>query len=214
MIRRATLGAVALAAFAALPASAQLANFPVTPVPGMADAPQSWISGNYGRGLNQGSGEENAFGVVYGRTGSPVSFLVGAGFITADPDTEVTLGAALGFQLAEVGVFDVAINGGLGWMSPGDLTWIHLPVGVSFSTSSDVGQDSPLGWWFMPRFSYQRLSGNGDANSEFDPGVSTGASISFSEGLGMSASLDYLLVDGDDPVTLGIGLVYTFPRGN
>jgi len=219
MIRRATLGALALAAFAALPTSAQLANFPVTPVPGMSDAPQSWIAGSYGRGLNQASGEENAFGVVYGRTGAPISFLVGAGFVTDAPDTELTLGAALGFHLAQVGVFDVAINGGLGWMKPGDITWLHLPVGVSFSTTSDVGQDSPLGWWFMPRFSFQRWSGdnaagNSVSDSEFDPGVSTGASFSFAEGFGMNASLDYLLVEGDDPLTLGLGVVYTFPRRN
>ena len=213
---RLTLAGLALSALAAVPASAQLAGFPVTPVPAMGDAPQSSISGMYGRGLNQGSGEENAFGVGYARTGAPVSFTIGAGFWGDDND--VTLGGQVGFTVLNHQSFDLGIQGGLGWTSPGPFTWIHIPVGASFTfTTSEVGDGAALTPWVMPRFSIRRFSyddANVDADTEFDPGVSGGVGLALEGGFGIMAALDYLLQDGDDALTLGIGVSYAFPGGN
>lgn len=213
---RLTVSALAVAALTAMPASSQLAGFPVTAVPAMGDAPQSSISGMYGRGLNQGSGEENAFGVGYARTGAPVSFTIGAGFWT--DDTELTLGGQVGFTVMSQEMFDLGIQAGLGWTSPGPFTWVHVPVGVSFTfDASEVGDGMALTPWVMPRFSIRRLSYDDpdvDADTEFDPGVSGGVSVGLGGGFGLMAALDYLLQDGDDALTLGIGASFAFGSGN
>jgi hypothetical protein len=214
MKHRLTVTMVALALFAAAPVSAQLANFPVTPVPAMGDAPQSSVSADYGRGLNSGSGEENAFGVGYARTGATVSFTVGLGLVTYS-ESELTVGGQVGTQLVDGDMFDIGVQGGIGWMSPGGLTWLHFPVGVSFTTSTEVGDGTMLTPWFMPRFSITNVSGDDiDSNTELDPGLSAGVGMALSGGFGIHAALDYLLQEGSDSFILGLGGSYALGGGN
>ncbi len=214
MKHRLTATALALAVLAAAPASAQLANFPVTPVPAMGAAPQSSVSGTYGRGLNSGSGEENAFGVGYARTGQTISFTVGVGLVTYD-DSELTVGGQIGTQLMDGDLFDIGVQGGIAWMSPGDFTWLHFPVGVSFTNTTEVGDGTMLTPWFMPRFSIRNISGDTiDNDTELDPGISGGVEMALSGGFAINAALDWLLQDGSDALTLGLGVSYALGGGN
>jgi hypothetical protein len=214
MKTRLTLLAFALSVLAAAPASAQLANFPVTPVPMMGEAPQSSASFNYGRGLNSGSGEENAFGLGYARTGARIGFTVGAAIVTYD-NSEFTFGGQVGTQVYAGEMFDIGVQGGFGFMSPGDLTWLHFPIGASFTSEVEVGDGTVLTPWFMPRFSLTNLSGDDfDSQTEFDPGISAGVGMALSGGFGINAALDWLLVDGSDPFTLGLGVSYAIGGAN
>jgi hypothetical protein len=211
---RLTVMATAFALFATAPASAQLRNFPVTPVPAMGAAPESSVSGTYGRGLNSGSGEENAFGVGYARTGQTISFTVGLGLITYS-SSELTAGGQIGTQLVDGDMFDLGVQGGIGWVSPEGFTWLHFPVGVSFTTSTEVADGTVLTPWFMPRFSITNVSGDAiDNSTELDPGISAGVGMALSGGFGINAALDYLLQSGDDSFLLGLGVSYVFGGGN
>lgn len=207
---RLTLAVAAVTAFSAAPSSGQLINFPVTPVPMTSETPQNILTGQYGRGLNQGSGEENAFAVGFERAGRDFSFTAGLGFITFEPETEVTLGGQIGFPLARTETFDIGVQGGFSWTGfpVGDL--LHFPVGVSFMAESQMEGGTTLTPWFMPRFSLRSFSPDvGDGNTEFDPGISGGVRFELEQGLALSTALDYLLQDGDDALTLGLGIRYT-----
>jgi hypothetical protein len=200
--------ALGLATLLAAPAHAQMWNFPDYMVPGMRGAPTSWVSADFGRGLNEASGEENAFGAAYGRTGEAISFMIGAGIITGDFDDEFTFGAAVGGDFMEGDGVTLGVQGGFGWVSPGPLTLIRIPVGLTVRSETEMEDGGIVIPWVMPRLNFSRWSGGGDSDSELDLGISGGVTMTLSSGVGFHAALDYLLVEGDDPLQFGLGIHY------
>lgn len=210
---RLTLAVAAVTALSAAPSSAQLINFPVTPVPMTSETPHNILTGNYGRGLNSGTAEENAFAVGFERAGRDFSFTVGAGLITYEAGTEATLGGQIGFPLATTETFDIGVQGGFAWTGFPAGSLLHFPVGVAFMAESQMEGGTTLTPWFMPRFSIRSFDPDfGDGDTEFDPGISGGVRFGLDESLSLTTALDYLLQDGDDALTLGLGVRYILQR--
>lgn len=210
---RLTLAATAVAALTAAPSSAQLVNFPVTPVPMTSETPQNILTGNYGRGLNSGTAEENGFAVGFERAGRDFSFTAGVGLVTYEAGTEATVGGQIGFPLAATETFDIGVQGGFAWAGLPGGSLLHFPVGVAFMAESQMEGGTRLTPWFMPRFSLRSFDPDfGDGQTEFDPGISGGVRLELEDGLALTTALDYLLQDGDDALTLGIGVRYMLDR--
>jgi len=179
-------------------AQAQLTNMPTYAVPSAYSMPSSFFSVDFGRGLNDISGKQNAFGVAYGRTGiaDRVGIVIGADMITYDPDSKFSFGGNVGIDLlgpdADV---QIGVQGGLGYLSlDTDYSTITVPIGVAVK-GQEAGESSTFGWWFMPRLNYARYSFAGFTDSSTDFGASGGASITMSSGFGVHAAIDLLAAD-------------------
>jgi hypothetical protein len=214
--RIATLSlALGLAAMSATPATAQMWNFPDYMVPAMpGGAPTSWVSADFGRGVNTVTGEENGIALAYGRTGEAVNFMLAGGILTGDWDNEFTVGASVGGDIMESEGLVMGVQGGFGWISPGDLTVIEVPVGLSLRTESEMANGGALIPWVMPRLNIARASIGGESDTELDLGISGGVTVTFLNGVGVHAALDYLMEEGDDPVLLGFGVHYLLGSRN
>lgn len=204
----AVLLGLTLSALSVVPAEAQAWFFPDYALPSMVDGPSSWVAGSYGRGLNDESGKLDAIGAAYGRTGESASFQMGFGFVTGDGDDELTLGFSIGTDVYEGDSGNIAIQGGLGWMSPGDLTMLRFPIGVAWKGMMETDSGGAIVPWVMPRLNIVRISGFGDSETETDIGLSGGLTINFASGVGIHTALDFWDGDGGDPILLGLGIHY------
>jgi len=179
-------------------AQAQLTNMPTYAVPSSFGMPASFFSVDYGRGLNETSGKQNAFGVAYGRTGiaDRVGIVIGADMVTYDPDSKYSFGGNVGFDLlgsdADV---QIGIQGGVGYISLADeVSSTNVPIGVAVQ-GQEAGDSANFGWWFMPRLQYTRASAFGFTDSNTDFGASGGVGITMSSGLGIHVAVDLLAAD-------------------
>jgi hypothetical protein len=186
---------------------AQLTNFPVYAVPSANGMPSSFLSVDFGRGLNEFSGEQNAFGVAYGRTGiaDRVGINIGAAMVNYDPDAKYTFGGNVGFDLlAPDSDVQIGIQGGVGYISlADDVSSTTVPVGVAVKGT----EGESLGWWFMPRLNYSRASAFGVSGSSTDFGASAGASFTSAGGFGVHGAID-LLAAGENIWHFGLGAHY------
>lgn len=177
---------------------AQLTNFPVYAVPSANGNPSSIIAAAYGRGLNEFSGEQNAFALAYTRTGigDRVGVSIGAGMITYDPDSEFTFGGNVGFDLLGPDAnVQIGLQAGVGYISPAeDFSTTSVPFGVAVK-GMEAGGSANFGWWFMPRLQYTRVSVLGTSDGTTDFGASAGGSIGMSSGFGIHAAVDLLAAD-------------------
>ncbi|HSG50031.1 MAG TPA: hypothetical protein VLA43_19560 [Longimicrobiales bacterium] len=197
----------------ATPAAGQMWFFPDYAVPSMTGQPTTWVSGSYGRGLNDDSGETDGFAAVIGRTGESASFMGGIGLVTSDGDDEVTLGAAVGVDVMRREAYTLSVQGGFGWMSfeilDETVTTLRFPVGLALK--GDLSQENSttrITPWVMPRLNIARISGFGDSDTETDLGLSGGVTFTFENGFGVHTALDYLSASGGDPIYFGIGVHY------
>jgi hypothetical protein len=199
--------AFGLVAASATATEAQLTNFPVYAVPSMNGTPASFLSVDYGRGLNDWSGKQNAFGLAYGRTGiaDRVGIVIGAGMVNYDPDAKYTFGGSVGFDLLEPGSdVQIGVQGGLGYISLADeVSNLNLPIGVAVKGT----EGESLSWWFMPRLNYMRASAFGITGSSTDFGASAGGSINTSSGFGIHVAVD-LLAASENIWQGGVGVHY------
>ena len=171
---------------AAAPASAQMWFFPDFAVPSVGpNGPATFLAGTYGRGLNTASGEADAIGGVIGRTTEGASFLGGGGIVMADGSNEVTLGGAVGVDVANGESATVSVQGGIGWMS------------IDAFTGSVQSPEALITPWVMPRLNISRFSGGGESQTETDIGASAGVSFTFASGFGVHTALDLLLSDSN-----------------
>jgi hypothetical protein len=202
------LTGVALCLMAALasaaPAAAQMWFFPDYAVPSANGNPGTFIAGSYAGGLNDDSGKINAVGGMVGKTGESASFMAGLGILTGDADNELTLGAAVGVDVAKSGSTTISLQGGVGWMGPGDSNFLRVPIGVAFKGRIE-SPEAVIVPWVMPRVNYTRLSGGPFTTSQTDIGASGGVSFTFGGGFGVHTALDILHADGGDPIVFGIG---------
>lgn len=188
-------------------ADAQMWEFPDYAVPSSFGAPSSFVAGTYGRGLNDDSGELDAFGAVVGRTGESVSVMGGLGLVSGGGDDEVTLGGAVGVDVFQGEPATVSLQGGIGWMSPGDVTLLRFPIGVAIKGRAG-SSDTRITPWAMPRLNITRLSTDGFSDTVTDFGASAGVSFTFAGGFGVHTALDVLFADGGEPFLFGMGAHY------
>lgn len=179
-------------------------NFPDYAVPSAVDGPSTFIAATYGRGLNQRSGEQDAFGGVVGRTGEQVSFLGGIGLVSGALDDDLTLGGAVGVDVMQGESATFTVQGGIGWMSPGDFTLLRFPIGFAIKGLVET-TEAQIVPWAMPRLDIRRVSLNDASDTETDLGASAGVSFTFPGGFGVHTALDVVLADGGDPWLFGIG---------
>lgn len=187
----------------ALPASAQLWFFPDYAVPSATAGPSTFVAGTYGRGLNDTSGKLDAFGGIVGRTGESASFMGGIGLITGAGDDEITLGGAVGVDVVEGESVTLALNGGVGWMGPGDSNFWRFPIGLAIKGFAQ-SPEAAIAPWVMPRVNISRVSSGSFSDTEVDLGASAGVGFTFPSGFGVHTALDVLFAS-DTSWLFGIG---------
>lgn len=196
----------------ALPASAQLWEFPDYAVPSANMGPSTFIAGTYGRGLNDASGKLDAYGAIFGKTGESASFMGGLGMVTTPGDDEITVGGAVGIDLVKGESATVAFNGGIGWMSPGDATFLRFPLGIAIKGFAQ-SPEAAIAPWVMPRINITRVSFAGNSATETDLGASAGVAFTFPNGFGVHTALDVLFANSEVWL-FGIGGHYIMGGGN
>lgn len=196
----------------ALPASGQLWFFPTYAVPSTSDGPSTFLAGTYGRGLNHISGELDAFGAVVGHSGSIASFMGGLGLVTGGADDELTLGGAVGVDVAETESLTLGLNGGVGWMGPGDSNIWRFPIGLAVKGFAQ-SPEATIQPWVMPRVDIRRVSTTLGSDTDTDFGASAGVGFTLPSGFGVHTALDVLFGDLDEVWLFGIGGHYVIPGG-
>ena len=198
----------------AVPVAGQMWGFPDYALPSANGAPGTFIAGTYGRGLNDASGELDAFGGVIGATRPRASFLGGIGIVTGEGDNELTVGGGVGVDLMQAESVTLSLQGGIGWTSLSllgeDLTFLRFPNGLALKGRAET-TGAAITPWVMPRLNIARLSGLGESETETDFGASGGASITFASGFGIHTALDLLAAE-EAAWTLGLGAHWVFGR--
>ena len=199
----------------AAPVEAQLWFFPDFALPSAGDTPSNWVSGTWGRGLNEASGEADAFGASLGRATGRFSFMGAFGYATEDSEGEFTLGGAAAFSLKSGNGINVAVQGGAGWIDfdegTSTLKAYRFPIGLSLKEEIQ-GERSKLTPWLMPRLDISHLTYSEESETETNFGVSGGASWTWESGFGIHTALDALFVEDDSLFKFGLGLHWVWPQ--
>lgn len=224
MKRRATVAVLGLSLFglSTAPVSGQLFNFPDYALLSADAAPSTFVSGSYGRGLNENSGKLNAVSAMVGRSQGAFSFAGGFGYIDNPLDSEWTLGGSASYDLLGASApAQLALQAGLGWikLSTGgltdDITMLRLPLGLAVkgNLSSSSAKITP---WVMPRLNIVRASAGGASTTETDLGASAGIAVSMPSGFGVHAAFDVLHVSAGgasmQQYVFGVGAHYMLGR--
>ena len=192
-------------------AAAQVFGSPFYAVP--TGSPGVTVSGRYGRGLNDESGEFNYLGLRIDVSGQDVSFWANGGPVWDGGDTDFTLGGgfAVNLPLAPAAPVHLTIQGGVGWLEDGGITLLNIPIGVALIGNLPSSSAVDVTPWVMPRLHILRASGFGTSNSETGIGISAGVGFTFPSGFGLDAALDWQDVEGFNPIHFGIGFRYKPP---
>lgn len=201
-------------------ASAQLAGNPVYAInPGIGVT----LNGDFGRGVNDDSGEGNFYG---GRVvlGVPMlSFWVGGGMYDSgvpNADSEVTLGGGAAFNLIKAPILPVALTLQVGGGTVGcgtDCSELNLVAGPALRINvptPGIGIEP----WIMPRLQLSRVSAGETDITQTGFGASGGVNINLPMGLGIHAAADFaslpestsglVTILESQPFTAGIGVHY------
>jgi len=213
VVSRISIGALALAAFAA-PAAAQLSGLPAY---NYAPAPVGvTVSGMFGKGLNDASGKTSSVGgmLTYGAN----MFWVGAGASYFDMSggglKAVSFGGNVGVNLplGESLPVKVAVVAGLGYMSKSGFKTMTVPAGVTLALKVPASGMTVVPW-ISPGLRYLRADAGEGWASTTKFGGSGGISFGLPMGVGFDIALDYTNVSGGSPLLFGGGLHYTFKTG-
>ena len=203
--------------------SAQLDGNPVYAVnPGVGVT----LNADYGRGLNDESGETNYYGARVVLGVSAVSFWGGVGQVdmrNPDPtvdDTEVSWGGGAAINLIKAPLVPVSLTLQLGAASVGcgdDCNDIRFVAGPALRINIPT-QIIGIEPWVMPRYHMERNSSGDESVMQHAFGVSGGLNIRLPMGLGFHIVVDYadlpdaiegtFAIPESSPVTGGIGLHY------
>lgn len=196
------------------PLAAQSWFFPDFALPSAGDQATKWLGATYGRGLNENSGEADAFGISLGTAEGRFSFSASLGYISEDPG-DYTAGASIGVDLNTGPGPRFSIQGGVGWIDfdffDDTVTFLRFPIGLALKQRIE-GESATVIPWVMPRLNLVRASGGGESETESDFGASGGVSITMTSGLGFHAALDGLFHEGESAWELGLGLHYVLGR--
>jgi hypothetical protein len=208
-MKRISVLTIGLAVVAAVPAQAQLANFPVYAQP--TGAPATYLGATYGRGMNDASGKVDSYGAFVGRTGigNRASIFAGLGMLDLDPDSEWTFGGGVAVDVLPAGgAAQVALQAGVGYFSPvEDFSILHFPIGVALKGMIE-GPTADVMPWVMPRLSINRSSFGDLSDTSTDFGVSGGVALTLPSGLGFHTAIDLLATDPDNVWLIGVGVHY------
>jgi len=216
---RKTLGSLMLglasAVLIAPSLAAQTWYFPDFALPSSTGEPSTWIAGTYGRGLNDASGEVDAFGAAIGRTAERVTVMGAFGYIAEDEE-EYTAGASLSVDLNSGDGPRLSAQVGVGWIDfdfmDETVTFWRFPIGLALK--GNMGSETTTVMpWVMPRVNIAHFTGAGDSETETDFGASGGVSITMENGFGFHGALDALFAEGDTIFQLGLGIHFVLgPR--
>jgi len=201
-------GAVLMLAGAA-PAQGQMWFVPDYALPSATDGQLRSFGATYARGLNDASGQFDAIGIVGASANGTISLMGSAGMVLTEGDDEFTGGFSIGADVMQGETATIGIQGGIGWMSPGETTWLRFPIGVSVKGSFE-SPEAVITPWAMPRLNIARLSGGGESQTETDFGASGGVDFRFNGGFGAHAAIDGWFGDGDTAWLFGAGVSYYF----
>jgi hypothetical protein len=181
------------------------------------------LYGDFGKGLNEESGKNTAFGARAVLGVSAITLGVGVGTVNAsipglsdDQNNFQWMGVAA-FRLFGGGPVPAAVNiqAGYGRLASDSIAEVNVPVGVGFSLSAPV-PGVTLELWGAPRISYRRVTVGASSETQTGFGLSGGINFGFSIGLGGYVALDWQslsdVTDGDfpliggNPALLGIGV--------
>lgn len=201
------------------PAVGQLEGLPVYFNPKMGTG--FTLSGDYGRGINDDSGKEDAIGARATLGISAFSLGAGVGRFNGENNFQgVAAVRVLGGALVPIAV---SLQAGIGYSKPGEgateSTVYNIPVGIGFGLNIPT-PGFLFEPWIAPRFNLRRVEINGQTENQTGFGLSGGITIGFAMGLAIHAGLDWadidsatftsFSIDASQPMTLGIGLSYTF----
>jgi hypothetical protein len=191
---------------------AQLWFFPDFALPSSSGPAEVWLGGTYGRGLNDASGEIDTFAGSIGLAQGRASFMGSFGYITED-DGEYTVAGSAAVDLNTGEGARFALQGGIGWMDLGDVTFLRFPIGLALkgNMERDGNRWSP---WVMPKVNISRASLDGESETETDLGAAAGISFTSASGLGFHTSLDAWFAENDTVLQLGAGVHFMLGRGN
>jgi hypothetical protein len=219
-VRRSVL-VVLLAATLADPLAAQLNSMPVhySPKGGTGFT----VYGDFGKGLNEESGENTAFAARAVLGVSAITLGVGVGTVNASipglssDENNFQWMAMAAFRILGGGPIPAAINiqAGYGRLATDSIAEVNVPVGVGLSVSAPV-PGITLEVWGAPRISYRRVTVGASSETQTGFGLSGGINFGFSIGLGGYVALDWQslsdVTDGDfpliggNPALLGVGV--------
>jgi hypothetical protein len=195
------------ALFLAPSLAAQTWCFPDFALPSSTGDPATWIAATYGRGLNEASGEVDAFGAAIGRTAERVTLMGAFGYLS-DGEDEYTAGASMSVDLNTGDGPRLSAQVGVGWLDfdffGETLTLWRFPVGPA--VKGNLGPETTAVMpWVMPRLNISHATGGGESDTETDFGASGGVSITMENGFGVHGALDALFAEGDTVWQLGVG---------
>jgi hypothetical protein len=218
---RLTFGLIALLAFVAAPAAAQMTGNPVYVPVGMGTGVS--VAGDFALGLNDASLKTTYFG-ARATLGLPFFYVTaGVGSVKPDEDlvgpaeSEIAFGGDIGFKVLNLPLVPVKIaaQAGAGYLKFGDAGKqldIPIAVGIGLSLPTPGVGITP---WIAPR-GHVRISDDGvDTETDFRFGGSAGLNVKFGL-IGGHVAVDYInfsapegsgLSSGDvSPLVLGVGL--------
>jgi hypothetical protein len=225
MMKRTLIGFATVALTLALvvaPARAQLNGYPVY---AWTSGPGITLAGDFGRGLNDASGRQNAFGGRIGVTLPMVSVWAGAATVDLRVDglsNETTFGGGLALKVFDPPLIPLAISlqAGAGYMNQSldplgigtDISVVNVPLGVAFALNvpNPAVEIQP---WIAPRIHFLHASALGGSNSEVGFGTSAGLNVTLPAGFGAHLAADYMSI-GDpsvQPLVFGAGFHYRIP---
>ena len=221
-LRMIPVGAALLLAMVAQPATAQLNSMPVLYSP--KGGTGFTLYGDFGKGMNDESGKNTAFGARAVLGISAISLGVGVGTVNADfggvdENSFQWMGMAA-FRILGGGVLPAALSvqAGYGRLAPNDTTAeVNIPVGVGVSVSAPI-PGFTLELWGAPRFNVRRVTVNDATETQTGFGLSAGINVGFSIGLGGYVAMDWVSLSdesggdfpliGRSPAILGVGLSF------
>lgn len=211
-----------LLSLVALPAEAQLHGYPVY---AWTSGPGITLAGDFGRGLNDESGRQNAFGGRIGVSVPMVSVWAGAATVDVRVDgvgNAATFGGGMAFKVFDPPLIPLAVSMqvGAGYMNQNldplgiseGISVLNVPLGVAFALTvpNPAVEIQP---WIAPRLHLLRSSFSGSSNAEVGFGTSAGLNVTLPAGFGAHLAADFMSI-GDPTVTplvVGVGLHYRFP---
>ncbi len=216
------VGAALLLAVLAQPAAAQLNSMPVLYSP--KGGTGFTLYGDFGKGMNDESRKNTAFGAHAVLGVSAISLGVGVGTVIAgigglDENSFQWMGMAA-FRILGGGVLPAAltVQAGYGRLAPNDTTAeVNIPVGIGISVSAPI-PGFTLELWGAPRFNVRRVTVNDATETQTGFGLSAGINVGFSIGLGGYVAMDWVSLSdesggdfpliGRSPAILGVGLSF------
>ena len=180
MLRRiAALSALVLAA--AAPLQAQAYVYPALQPSRIAEREYNFALADMGDGFGTGL----IFQWREGLGNPKLQFTLDAGF--ADPDApnadaRLLIGGGLAYQLTSATTdmpFDIVLAGGLGLTTGDDVTTVRVPFGAAIGHRFPLEGDIAITPFVHPRLSWDRISFNGNSDSDTNLNVDIGANFEF-----------------------------------